>query len=91
MKILGINQFWFKLPDNFEGSFGDALKEIIKYWEEKGSLTIEEMAKFEKMNNWDEWIQSGKKVMGDVGLLEWKDGIWLDINGNPEGVKPLSE
>ena len=92
MKVLHLN-IYFELPDDFQGTFNDALREYIKYRESKnlediptdiGVRLSEDKPYTEYMD--DMWIdfldgiEQGKKVTGDFALTEWTGNEWIERN-----------
>lgn len=96
MKVLSLRAH-FKLPDNFDGSFGDALRELADYHDstgrkKEGRTTGHEMESKET-ETWNEaadalWksfmeaIDEGFRLHGEVYLGSFVDGEWQSLDKN---------
>lgn len=93
LKVLSLD-IYFKLPDDFEGNFNDALKEYIKYREENNlpdepdgeslsdynEMTVDE---FEEMK-WELFLDTIDKNKRDSGFrslrsYDYDKREWVDI------------
>ena len=94
MKIFRLDSLYFRLPDDFKGSFYDAMEEIVKYGKEKGlsfspdDSRIADRKEMEKLTHdeydrlvWKEFINGigSKKLFMSGNLLEKVDGGWVEI------------
>ena len=70
MKILSLNNWNFKLSDNFKGNLEEAFMEVIEYILSKGNPSISEIETKEK-GNFEEFISSHNRISGDAGIMEY--------------------
>lgn len=86
MKVLGFKNFFFKLPDDFNGTFNDALMEYVKYRKENNlpkypgapdaeSKEVDE----ESWNSFLEALDEGKRADGGILCAEYEDGEWKPL------------
>jgi len=93
MKILSINGY-FLLPDNFKGTFGDAMKCMANYnknQEKEKKMSIGKRLPMKKKqaytyqeiiwNNFQKALKKGKKLHAISDITEWKENKneWVSI------------
>lgn len=88
MKILKLNVY-FKLPNDFEGGLNDALREYIKYREDKNlGLTPYVEDSVRHLNDDNHWqlfcngVEKEKYVCGEYCISKWneKEKEWEELN-----------
>lgn len=89
MKILHMN-LYFELPDDFEGSFNDALAEVIKYRKSKNNPRMPEsggslnyVKDTIQSDLWERFLKAkseGFKLHGLSAMQEYKDGEWSRLD-----------
>lgn len=86
MKVLGFKNFFFKLPDDFMGTFNDALLEYVKYRKDNnlpkypGALDAEvKQVDKDSWNSFLEALEEGKRADGGVLLAKYEDDEWQPL------------
>jgi len=89
-KLLEISTTYFKLPDDFKGTYPDALRLFADYIE-KPSKDIRDKRKFCDHTIWDEFLRTvkkGGKTLGRFKLLKLVRNKWVKLHKNPyRGIK----
>jgi len=86
VKVLGFVNFFFKLPDDFNGSFNDALLEYAKYRTENKlpkypgapGAEVKEVDE-ESWNSFLEALDEGKRANGGILVAKYEDEEWKPI------------
>ena len=89
MKVLSLDQMYFLLPDDFNGNFNDALRELIRYRESlpnpKPFPPIVTLNNVERKSDWQlflDAIKDGYKLYGSCFVGEWDKNKeeWVRLN-----------
>jgi hypothetical protein len=86
VKVLGFTNFFFKLPDDFSGTFNDALLEYVKYRKENnlpkypGNQSSEiKLVDEAAWNDFLEALDEGKNANGGIIISQYEDGEWSPL------------
>jgi hypothetical protein len=85
MKILSLDQMYFLLPDDFNGNFNDALREVIKYREslqnKKDFPPMEQINNTENKSLFELFLdatKNGHKLYGKMFVGEYNGEEWVN-------------
>lgn len=73
----------FDLSDEFQGGLAEAFEEVARYIREKGNPTIDSIST-PRATGWDVFldvVKKGKRISGEISLVEWVNGKWEPIGG----------
>lgn len=95
MKTLALFGY-FKLPDDFNGTMSDAIRQLAKYHEEPHPTTVTDIVDVSQKNQWQGFckgcMQSDKRVFMGMGISELKQGQWVQIiQGGSDAKSKLAD